>query len=90
VQTAKDMGTPKVIVTSNQDAPTAQVTIWQTNTTIKKDLVMSNVSSVVENILRITRDVQPTKSYKKDSHLSVWNNTPFPHKLNIPYTLDQG
>jgi DNA-binding MurR/RpiR family transcriptional regulator len=27
VQTAKDMGTPKVIVTSNQDAPTAQVTI---------------------------------------------------------------
>jgi hypothetical protein len=39
VQTIEDMGTPKFIATSNQDASNAQ-----TNATGKKDPVMSNVS----------------------------------------------
>jgi hypothetical protein len=47
----------------------------------KKDLVMSDVSSMVETILRITRDVWSTQSYKrKHTHLSVWNNMLLPQK----------
>jgi hypothetical protein len=90
MQTVKDMGTPKIIANSNWDASNVQVTIWQTSATEKQDLVMSDVSSVVEIILRITRDVQPTKTYKrKHTHLSGWNNAFLPHKSNIPHTLDQ-
>jgi hypothetical protein len=38
----------------------------------KKDLVMSDVSSVVEIILQITRDVRSTKTYqRKHTHLSI-------------------
>jgi hypothetical protein len=50
---------------SNRDASNAQVTTWQTNATEKNDLVMSDVPSVVEIALRITRDVRPTKTYKR-------------------------
>jgi hypothetical protein len=43
----------------------AQMTTWQTNPPEKKDLVMSNVSSVVEAILGIARDVRwSIKSYR--------------------------
>jgi hypothetical protein len=46
---------------------------WQTNATEKKDRMMSDVSPVVEIILRITRDVRSTRTYKvKHTLLSVW------------------
>jgi hypothetical protein len=84
------MGTPKIIVTLNRDAWNAQVTTWQTNATVKKDRAMPDVSSVVETILRITRDVRSTRAYKrKHIHLFVWNNTPLLHGSNRPYTLNQ-
>jgi hypothetical protein len=48
-----------------------QVTTLQTNATEKKDRVMTDVSSVLEIILRITRDVRSTRTYKrKHTHLS--------------------
>jgi hypothetical protein len=51
---------------------------------------MSDVPSVVEIILRITRDVRSTKTYKrKHTHLSGWNSTLFLHRSNKPYTLNQ-
>jgi hypothetical protein len=65
VQIAKGIGTPKTIVTSNHGASNAQVTIWQIGVTVRKDLVMFDVSYVVELIPQITRDVQSTKSHKK-------------------------
>jgi hypothetical protein len=44
----------------------------KTNATEKKDGVMPDVSSVVEIILRITRDVRSTRTYKrKHTHLFV-------------------
>jgi hypothetical protein len=67
-----------------------QVSSWQINATVNKDRVMADVSFVVEIILRITRDVRSTKTYKrKHTHLSVWNNTLLPHKSNKHYTLNQ-
>jgi hypothetical protein len=60
--TVKDMVTPKITAISNRDESNVQVTIWQTNTTDMKYLVMSDVSSVVEIILQITRVVQPLQS----------------------------
>jgi hypothetical protein len=90
MQTVKDMGTPKIIANSNWDASNVQMTTWQTSTTKKQDLVMSDISSVVEVILRITRDVPSTKTYKrKHTHLSGWYNTLLSHKSNIHHTLDQ-
>jgi hypothetical protein len=62
VQTAKDMRMPKIIPTSNWDASNVQVVTWQTKATKKKDLVMSDVSSVVEIILWITWDVRSKKT----------------------------
>jgi hypothetical protein len=48
------------------------------------DRVMSDVSSVVEIILQITREVRSTKTYKiKRTHLTAWNNTPLPHKSKV-------
>jgi hypothetical protein len=49
VQTVEDMGTPKIIVTSNRDGSNEQVVTLQTNATEKKDLVMSDVSSVMKS-----------------------------------------
>jgi hypothetical protein len=90
VQTVKDIGTPKIIAISNRDVSNAQVTSWQTNATEKKDRVMSHVSSVVEIILGIKRDVQSTWTYKrKHIHLSVWKYTLLLHKSNKPYALNQ-
>jgi hypothetical protein len=90
VQIVKDMDTTKIIAVSNQYASNAQVTTWQTNTTEKKDLVMSDVSSVMEIILRIVRNVRSSRTYEgKHIHLSVWNNTFLPHKSDIPYKLNQ-
>jgi hypothetical protein len=84
VQTVKDMDIPKIIAISNQDTLNSKMTTWQTNATEKKDLVMSNVSSVAEIFLRITRAVRSTMSYKRSrTHLSIWNNTLLPHK-SIP------
>jgi hypothetical protein len=51
VQTVKDMGTPKIIAISNQDASNAQWITLQTSATEKKDLMMSNVVFVAEIIL---------------------------------------
>jgi hypothetical protein len=48
VQAVKDMGTAKVTAIQNQDASNVQVTTSQTHATEKKELVMSDVSSVVE------------------------------------------
>jgi hypothetical protein len=48
----------------------------------KKDLVMSHMSSVVEIFLRITRNVQSARTYKrKHIHLSAWL---LPHKSKNP------
>jgi hypothetical protein len=59
------MGTPKIIAILNRDAPNAHATE-------KKDLVMTDVSSMVEIILRITRGVRSIRTYKrKHTHLSV-------------------
>jgi hypothetical protein len=83
VQTIKDMDTPKITGISDRNVSNEQVNTWQTNVTEKKDLVMSDVSSVVEIILRVTR------AYKrKHTHLSVWKYT-LRHKSNKPYTLNQ-
>jgi hypothetical protein len=66
------MGTLKIITISNRDASNVQVTTCQTSATEKKDRLMSDVSSVVEIILRITMDVRSTRTYKrKHTHLSV-------------------
>jgi hypothetical protein len=55
-----------------------------------KDIVMFDVSSMVEIIMQITMDVRSTKTYKrKHTHLSGWNNTLLPHKSNMTYTLNQ-
>jgi hypothetical protein len=87
VQTVKDMGTASIIAISNRDALKTQVTTWQTSATESNDLVMSDVSSVVQIVLRITRNIRPTKTCKrKHTYLSVWNNTLLPHKSNKPYT----
>jgi hypothetical protein len=51
LQTAKNMGTPKIIAVSNQDVSKAKVNTWQTNATKMEDQVMSDVSSVVDTIL---------------------------------------
>jgi hypothetical protein len=51
MQTVKDMGTPKIIATSNRDVSDAQIIASQTNAKETKDLVMSNVSSAVEIIV---------------------------------------
>jgi hypothetical protein len=52
---------------------------------------MSDVSSVVEIILPVTKDVQSTKTYKrKHTHLSVRRYTLLPQKSNKSYALDQG
>jgi hypothetical protein len=59
------MGTSKIIALSSPDTSNAQVTTGHTNANEKKDLMMSDVSSVVEIILRITRDVRSTKAYKR-------------------------
>jgi hypothetical protein len=89
VQIFKDMGTPKIIAISNREARNAHVTIWQTSGTEKKDQVMPGVSSVVDIILRITRDVWSTRTNKrKHAHLFVWK-TLILHKSNKPYTLNQ-
>jgi hypothetical protein len=80
---------PKNYCISNRDASNVQVTAWQTNATRKKD-EMSEVSSMLEIALRITRDVRSTKTYKrKPTHLYGWKNIILPHKLNIPYKLNQ-
>jgi hypothetical protein len=51
---------------------------------------MSDVSSMVEIILRITRDLRSTKTYKrKHTHLFDWKYTLLPHKSNKPYALSQ-
>jgi hypothetical protein len=72
VQTVKDVGTTKIIAFSNLDVSNAQANTWQTNATETTDRVMSDVSSVVEIILRITRDVRFTRAYKrKHTQLSV-------------------
>jgi hypothetical protein len=55
-----------------------QVTTWQTNATEKKNRVMSDVSEI---ILRITSDVQSTRtSERKHIRLSVWINTLLRHR----------
>jgi hypothetical protein len=69
VQIAKDMDTPKTIVTSNRDASNTQVAILQTSVSIRKELVMFDVFCVVDTIPKITRDVQSTNSYKKKKTL---------------------
>jgi hypothetical protein len=46
METVKDMVTPKIIAISNRDASTVTIQFCE-----KKDLVMSNMSSVVEIIL---------------------------------------
>jgi hypothetical protein len=82
VQTAKYTGTPKTTATLNQDVSNAA--------TEKKDWVMSNVSSMVEIILQITRDAWSTRTYKrKHTHVSVQRYTLLPHKSNKLYTLNQ-
>jgi hypothetical protein len=63
VQTVKDMGVPKIIAISNWDMSNVQVITWQTSATEHNDLVMSDVSSVEEIILLITRDVWCTNIY---------------------------
>jgi hypothetical protein len=84
MQTAKDRGTPKSTATLNQDVSIAQVTTQQINATKKKNRVMSHVSSVVEIILPITRDVWSTRTYKrKHTHLSIRRCIPF-HFILIP------
>jgi hypothetical protein len=47
---------------------------WQTNANEKKDWVMSNVSSVVEILLQITRDVWSTRVYKENIPTSLFQN----------------
>jgi aspartyl/asparaginyl-tRNA synthetase len=85
-----DMGILKFIAISNRDVSNAQVTTQRNNATEKIDLVISDVSSVVEIILRISRDVRLTRTYKrKHTHLSICNITVIPHKSNKPYTLNQ-
>jgi hypothetical protein len=77
------MGTTKIIDISNRDSSNAQVTTWQTNDSEKKDGVMFDVSSVVEFVLRITRDERSTRTYKwKHTHLSVSKYTLLPHESN--------
>jgi hypothetical protein len=65
------MGTPEIIAASYQNASNVQVTTWQTSATENKDLVMSDVSSMLEIILQITRDVRSTKSYKRKHALYI-------------------
>jgi hypothetical protein len=78
------------IIISNRDASNTQETIWQTNGTEKKDLVMYDVSSAVEIILWIKRDVWSTMTYKrKHTHLSIWKYTLLPHKSSKPYTFNE-
>jgi hypothetical protein len=67
VQTAEDIGTPKIIAISNRDVSNVRVTTSQT-----KDRVMSDVFSVVKIILRITMDVRSTRTYRiKLTYLSA-------------------
>jgi hypothetical protein len=61
-------GTLNVIAISNRDVSNAQVTTWQTNATEKKDLVMSDVSSTAEIILRITRVCTVYKDLQKKTY----------------------
>jgi hypothetical protein len=56
------MGTPQIIATSNPNSSKEKVTTGQTNATEKKDRVMSDVFSVVEIILRLTRDARSGKT----------------------------
>jgi hypothetical protein len=61
------MRTQKIIAISNRDASNALVKLVE-----KKVRLISDVSSVVEIILRITRDVRSTGTYKrKHNHLSI-------------------
>jgi hypothetical protein len=60
MQTVKDMDTAKIAI-SNQDASNAEVTTSQTSATEMEALLISNVSSVVEIFLRITRGIWSTK-----------------------------
>jgi hypothetical protein len=61
----------------------------KTSVTIRKDLVMFDLSYVVGTITQITKYVLSTKSYKKEhTHNFEWNNTLL-HKSNVPYKLNQ-
>jgi hypothetical protein len=87
-----DMGTPKIIAFSNRDESNARVTTWHSNATEKKkDLVMSNVTSVVEIILQVQwmYSLQRPMKKKKHTHLSGWNSTLIPHTSKITYKLNQ-
>jgi hypothetical protein len=55
VQIVKDMSARKIIAISNRDQSNAQATTWQTNVTEEKDLVMFDMSSVVEIICELQR-----------------------------------
>jgi hypothetical protein len=83
------MGTSKTIVTSNWDVSNVQVIIWQTSVTTTKDLVMFDVSYVVETTLQITRDVQSTKSYKKKAYPPFWLKQYTPAQIKKSYKLNQ-
>jgi hypothetical protein len=83
-QTAKYMGQPKTIVTSNLDEWNVQVTIWQTSVTVRKDLVMTDVSYVVETIPQITKGSLSTKSYMTKHNHNERNNKILPQKPNVP------
>jgi hypothetical protein len=65
----------------------AQVTTSQTSTTEKKALLISNVSSVVEIFLRITRGIRSTKTYKRKHNNSLFDSSP--HKSNKPYSINR-
>jgi hypothetical protein len=82
MQNIEDMGIPKIIVISARDACKAQITNWQANDAGKK--VISGVLSVVEIILRTTKDLRSAMiSKRRLAHLSVWNSTLLPLKSNL-------
>jgi hypothetical protein len=54
---------------------------------LEKPMPLIDVFSVVENILRTTRNVRSTRTYKiKHTQLSVGNNTLLLHKSNLTHS----
>jgi hypothetical protein len=83
-------GTPKSIAISSRDASNVQVTTGQTKVTKKKNGVMSDVSSVVEIILGITREFYGLQGPTKENILTFsFENIHSSHTSNKPYTLNQ-
>jgi hypothetical protein len=83
------MGKPKFLFTSNQDESNAKVTMGQTSVTLRRALVISDMSCVVETIPQFTRDVLSKKSYRNAYPQLGVKNTLLQHKANIPYKLNQ-